>query len=487
VRAKRYCDRMSTRPPDVATQPNEPRSVARPSRLFLQFVYPRELAGVTVELSKGTVFGREPPGAGGSDSEVAPGTGSYTTVPHPTVSRRHATVQHAFAVPILTDLGSSNGTRVDGKLIREPTPLVAQSVVRFGDTLAVVDEQVLESGSELARSIPGNGPAMTRVRTLVVRAAPESAAMLILGETGTGKEWLAAALHERSGRSGPYLKLSCAELSPHLVESELFGHERGAFTGAVARHTGLFQAANDGTLFLDEIGDLPLDLQAKLLRVLQEGEVRPLGSTQTYRTDVRVVSATNVDLALAVDEGRFRRDLYARLSVFEVRLPPLRQRRQDILGWLHRFWDRASEERGKTLTLGLQPGVAERIVMHGWPDNLRGLERLVQRLQSMSTDVTVGMSLLGELMPELASRGADSGLPPSGDPAPVAPRAPQAAPSAAPSAAAGDAPEREEFLRVYEASGRSVRATSKHFGRDRRQIYRWLEAFGIDRPKSSKT
>jgi DNA-binding NtrC family response regulator len=477
---------MPTRPPDVATQPNEPRSVARPSRLFLQFVYPRELAGRTVELSKGTVFGREPPAdSGGTDG--TPGTGSYTSIPHPTISRRHASIQHGFGVPILTDLGSSNGTRVDGKLIRDPTPLVVQSVVRFGDTLAVVDEQVLASGSELAPSIPGNGPAMARVRTLVARAAPESAAMLVLGETGTGKEWLAAALHASSGRSGPYLKLSCAELSPHIVESELFGHERGAFTGAVARHAGLFQAANDGTLFLDEIGELPVELQAKLLRVLQEGEVRPLGSTQTYRTNVRVVSATNRDLSLAVDEGRFRRDLYARLSVFEIRLPPLRERRQDILAWLYRFWERACDERGKTITLGLQPAVAERVLMHGWPDNLRGLGRLVQRLQSMSADVTVGMSLLDEVMPEFARRAAGSELAPNVEPAPVAPGSGAAgSPATAPPGSA-DAPEREEFLRIYEASGRSVRATSKHFGRDRRQIYRWLEAFGIERSKSSKS
>jgi DNA-binding NtrC family response regulator len=477
---------MPTRPPDVATQPNAPRSVAHPARLWLHFVYPEELAGRTVELSKGTVFGREPHAgnvtANGSDGTQ--GLGPYASIPHPTISRRHASVQHGFGVPILTDLGSSNGTRVDGQLIREPTPLIAQSVVRFGDTLAVVDEHAPEGVSDLARAIPGTGPNMARVRTLLERAAPESAAMLISGETGTGKEWLAAALHGSSGRSGPYLKLSCAELSPHLVESELFGHERGAFTGAVARHTGLFQAANDGTLFLDEIGELPLELQAKLLRVLQEGEVRPLGSTQTYRTNVRVVSATNRDLSLAVDEGRFRRDLYARLSVFEIRLPPLRERRQDILAWVHGFWQRACEERAKKVTLGLQPGVAERVVTYAWPDNLRGLQRLVQRLQAMAADVSVGMSLLGELMPELAQTAAEPAAREAGAP-PVTKVVKGAAPTTAPPVA-GDTPEREEFLKVYEASGRSVRATSKHFGRDRRQIYRWLEAFGIERTKSSK-
>jgi transcriptional regulator with GAF, ATPase, and Fis domain len=199
---------------------------------------------------------------------------------------------------------------------------------------------------------------------------------------------------------------------------------------------------------------------------------------------VRVVSATNRDLSLAVDEGRFRRDLYARLSVFEIRLPPLRERRQDILAWVHGFWQRACEERAKKVTLGLQPGVAERVVTYAWPDNLRGLQRLVQRLQAMAADVSVGMSLLGELMPELAQTAAEPAAREAGAP-PVTKVVKGAAPTTAPPVA-GDTPEREEFLKVYEASGRSVRATSKHFGRDRRQIYRWLEAFGIERTKSSK-
>jgi transcriptional regulator with GAF, ATPase, and Fis domain len=208
--------------------------------------------------------------------------------------------------------------------------------------------------------------------------------------------------------------------------------------------------------------------------------MRPLGSTTTFRTNVRVVSATNRDLSLAVDEGRFRRDLHARLSVFELRLPPLRERRQDILAWLYRFWDRACQERGKALTLTLQPGVAERIITYGWPDNLRGLERLVQRLRSMGVDVTVGMSLLGEIMPELAQEGAAPGGATVVEASPVALQNGEAASATTSLPGSAEVPDRGEFLRVYEASGRSVRATSKHFGRDRRQIYRWLEAFGID-------
>jgi DNA-binding NtrC family response regulator len=478
-------------PLDVATEPNAPRSIAHPPRLFLHFVYPRELAGRVVELSK-LVLGRDP----GADRTGA--SEPYASIPHPTVSRRHASVQHGFGVPILADLGSSNGTRVDGNAVHEPTPLVAQSVVRFGDTLAVVEEQAPRPDDSLAALVPGSGPSVVRVHTTLRRAAPEASTLLVLGETGTGKEWLAAALHRLSGRSGPYLKLSCAELAPHLIESELFGHERGAFTGAVGRHTGLFQSAHEGTLFLDEVGELPLELQAKLLRVLQEGEVRPLGSTQTYRTDVRVVSATNRDLSKAVEEGRFRRDLFARISVFEIRLPALRERRQDILPWLERFWEGRSLARGPAtasapgasrpgmpLAFRLQPAVAERLLVHPWLDNLRGLDRLVQRLLAIGEDVTVGMRLLGEVMPELATDGErESRAEPN--PAATTLNGSQARPSAPATAPPqSDVPSREEFLAVYEATGRSVRATSKHFARDRRQIYRWLEAYGVERPRRS--
>src|SRR5262249_33616144 len=168
-------------------------------------------------------------------------------VAHPTVSRRHASIQEGFGVPILSDLGSSNGTLVDRVRIDKPTPLVVQAVVRFGDTIAVVDEVAPESPADEDSRVPGVGPRMARVRQAVARAAPAAGAVLVLGETGTGKEWLAADIHRLSGRRGPYLKLSCAELSSQLIESELFGHERGAFTGAVAKHAGLFVSADRGT------------------------------------------------------------------------------------------------------------------------------------------------------------------------------------------------------------------------------------------------
>jgi transcriptional regulator with GAF, ATPase, and Fis domain len=175
-----------------------------------------------------------------------------------------------------------------------------------------------------------------------------------------------------------------------------------------------------------------------------------------------------------VDENAFRRDLYARLSSFELHLPALRARRQDILGWLDLFCERWSKERGRPVALQLRPVVAEQIVLHSWPDNLRGLERLVQRTLSLDPDATLGVRVLAEVMPELQvhARDADGSL--------VPPAMPAGRVSSKPAAAA-DKPSREEFLAVYEATGRSIRATSKHFGRDRRQVYRWLEQFGVER------
>jgi len=386
------------------------------------------------------------------------------------VSRRHASIALGFGVPILTDLGSSNGTRVNGAAVTAPTPLSPQSVVRFGDVLAIVDDHA--GSSEAPASPLGRSPYMIRLQAELDRAAKERVPVLVLGETGTGKEWIAAEVHHRSERTGRYVKLNSAELSPQIVESELFGHERGAFTGAVARHAGLFVEAEGGTLFLDEIGELPLELQAKLLRVLQEGEVRPVGSARTERVDVRVVAATNRALATDVEENRFRRDLHARLSFFELRLPPLRGRRQDILWWLRKLSERWCEQRGKSLAMEIQPAAAERLLLHAWPDNLRGLERLAHRLLS-AEQTAIGVRALAEAMPEIAQEGLG--------PSPATSTSAPEKRSSTPARAVSDRPTREEFLAVYEASGRNVRATSKHFGRDRRQVYRWLEAFGIER------
>jgi len=427
-----------------------------------------------IELVPGLTIGREaslPPNSTGGSSGSAP----FAVLTHPTVSRRHALVRDAFGVPVLEDLGSSNGTRVDGVPVTKPTVLLPHAVVRIGSVLGVVDERPFV-GADWTPALPGIAPAIVRARDALRRAGTGGAPVLILGETGTGKERVAAEIHQQSGRPGPYVKFSCAELSRDLAHSQLFGHERGAFTGASGSHRGLFAAADRGTLFLDEVGELHLELQAKLLRVLQEGEIRPLGSTTAVHVDVRVVAATNRELSEDVERGTFRRDLYARLSFFEVRLPALRARRQDLFWWLEHLAAVLAASRAQPhVPLQLMPDAAEALLLHPWPENLRGVDRLVHRLLALEPKV-IGRRALASVMPELA------GTPPSAEPtrASSQPATSNTAPPAR-SEPALDRPSREAFLSVYEGTGRNVRATSKHFGKDRRQIYRWLELYGIER------
>jgi formate hydrogenlyase transcriptional activator len=203
--------------------------------------------------------------------------------------------------------------------------------------------------------------------------------VLVQGETGTGKEVIAHAIHDSSQRQrGPFVGLNCAAIPAALLESELFGHEKGAFTGAIAQTIGRFQAAHGGTLFLDEIGDLPLELQPKLLRVLQEQQYERLGSTRTLRADVRVVAATNQDLALMVEEKTFRADLYYRLSVFPISLPPLRDRKEDIPSLVNYFVRRFSRQMAKPIDQ-IPDGVMEILKAHHWPGNIRELQNFIER------------------------------------------------------------------------------------------------------------
>jgi formate hydrogenlyase transcriptional activator len=203
--------------------------------------------------------------------------------------------------------------------------------------------------------------------------------VLLQGETGTGKEVIAHAIHDSSPRqTGPFVSLNCAAIPAALLESELFGHEKGAFTGAIMQTTGRFQAAHGGTLFLDEIGDLPLELQPKLLRVLQDQQYERLGSTRTLHADVRIVAATNQDLSHMVELKTFRSDLYYRLSVFPISLPPLRERREDIASLVHYFMRKFSRQMGKAIDQ-VPEGVMEILRAHHWPGNIRELQNFIER------------------------------------------------------------------------------------------------------------
>ena len=218
--------------------------------------------------------------------------------------------------------------------------------------------------------------ASENVQRQLQRLAPSEASVLIIGETGTGKELAARYIHEHSRRQGPFIAINCGAFSEHLVEAELFGHEAGAFTGAQQARPGWFEAANGGTLFLDEIGDMPLYLQVKLLRVLQEKQVVRLGSRKSIPVDVRLVAATNVELAAAVEARQFRRDLYYRLNVASVRLPPLRERKDDILPLARHFLDAYRRETGFE-HVSLSPDAQRALLAHDWPGNIRELENVI--------------------------------------------------------------------------------------------------------------
>ncbi len=227
--------------------------------------------------------------------------------------------------------------------------------------------------------IIGESEALRRVREAICDVAPTNANVLILGETGTGKELMARAVHEESLRKGrPMVKVNCATLPANLIESELFGHVKGAFTGAAADRVGRFGLADEGTIFLDEVGELPLDLQAKLLRVLQEGEFERLGSSRTVKVDVRVVAATNRDLAQEAAEGRFREDLYYRLNVFPIYVPPLRERREDIPLLAQSFIQRENERLKKEIK-AVPRETMEALQNYHWPGNIRELQSVIER------------------------------------------------------------------------------------------------------------
>ena len=237
--------------------------------------------------------------------------------------------------------------------------------------------------------VVGRSPALGRVLERVSQVAPTSSTVLLLGETGTGKELLAQAIHERSPRRAKaFIKVNCAALPASLIETELLGHEKGAFTGAIAAHPGRFELADGGTLFLDEIGDLAVELQSKLLRVLQDGEVQRLGATRPRKVDVRLVAATNQDLERAMAEGRFRRDLYYRLSVFPIQIPPLRERREDIplIAWA--FVERRQKDLGRRID-EIPRDVMDALVAYDWPGNVRELENVLERALILSPGKTL--------------------------------------------------------------------------------------------------
>ncbi len=307
--------------------------------------------------------------------------------PDPTVSRRHFEIEKQGDDFIVRDLGSTNGTTVDGTRVKEA--FVAPGARITAGNVELILQAVYETPGDVEQcdtfgSLVAASPSMKAILGLLRKAAASSTTVLLTGETGVGKSAIARAIHDEGPRtSGPFVVFDCASQAPTLIESELFGAEKGAFTGAVKSRPGACEQAQGGTLFVDEIGDLPLELQPKLLRVLEEKEVRRLGGTRPKELDIHLIAATKVNISQAVQNGGFRRDLYYRVAVIDVEIPPLRERPQDIPLLCDHF---LAEDQGPHAWARLTPALKEEIESYSWPGNLRELRNVLERIQCIGPE-----------------------------------------------------------------------------------------------------
>ncbi|MCC6875584.1 MAG: sigma 54-interacting transcriptional regulator [Sandaracinaceae bacterium] len=385
----------------------------------------------------------------------------------PKASRRHA-VFHPLGegTGVRVEDVSTNGTFVNGARIEGHVRLADNDVVRVGDSFVLVRISSPVPGSDAdIPELEGRHPAMRALRRTIASVAPTEAKVLIQGETGTGKELVARAIHERSGRRGRFVPVNCAAIPESLAESQLFGHVAGAFTGAAQAHEGFGRAADGGTLFLDEIGELPPTLQPKLLRALEERRVVPVGTTSGIDVDVRLIAATHRDLLADVDAGRFRADLYSRVAGYLVHTLPLRERREDILPLLERFLGPGAPKPSADLIGAL--------LIHPYRFNVRELKEIAWVLR-----------IDGAGASELALSIVRHRLDPPTQPAFMAPPASGIVPTAAARAQAPQPklapPSREEVEGLMQAHGGNVSQVARALGRSRRQVYRYLELWGIE-------
>jgi len=391
---------------------------------------------------RGLKFGREP----GS----RPG---YLAVPDSRMSRLHAVLEpRRDGGLVLADNGSKNGTFVNGRRV-DRQAVQHGDVIRLGDTLFVLTQRVLGAQTADDLGMWGSSAVIEALRESIRRVAPSELSVLITGDTGTGKELVARAIHARSGRSGRFVAVNCAALPHTLVESTLFGHRKGAFTGAVANESGAFAQAHRGTLFLDEVGEMTPEAQPKLLRALETGEVTPVGAGATTTVDVRVVAATNRPLMSRMDDGLFRDDLYARLAGVVLETPPLAARPSDILPLFRRFTNGPFDA-----------DFAEALLLHTWPMNVRELRKLAERLPVMHPNVTTyEVEMLdAELQRRVLERTPPDAQPQDG----IATTGP---------------PTKETLIALLAACGGNVSLVGERVGRSRKQVYRWMETLGIPR------
>jgi DNA-binding NtrC family response regulator len=333
----------------------------------------------------------------------------------PAVSARHGQVHRVGNTWVFTDLGSTNGVWIGGARVTAAA-LGPGVTLTLGRTRVECVPEVEAPAAVIAPSLVGASPAMDRVRAAIARYAPAPYPVLVEGESGVGKELVAREIHRLGPhRDGPLVTVNCAAIAPDVIESELFGHERGAFTGAVGRRRGLFEEAHQGTLFLDEIGDLPLPLQVKLLRVLETGELRRVGGEQTIRARPRVLSATLRDLSAMVADGRFREDLFFRLADFRVTVPPLRERQGDIPALVDALLRRIGADTGRHCRI--EERAVGRMVLHPWPGNVRELLAVLKRAVFLCEGEVIGLRELrfegGARSPARRRAEAPAPMPPS--------------------------------------------------------------------------
>lgn len=407
----------------------------------------------------------------------------------------------------LIDPGSKNGTLVNRQKVTEAT-LRDRDVLEVGHTIFLYRflyrPEDAPSGSPIADRDPSLPDALFTLNPKLAaafrnlpRVAASSLPIVITGETGTGKEVLARAIHEMSGRTGRFVGLNCGALPSTIIESELFGAEKGAFSGAVKSRTGLVRAAHEGTLFLDEIAELPAASQAVLLRVLQEGEVLPVGATTPIKVDIRVLAATHQDLRARVESGAFRRDLFARLCGFVVTLPPLRERREDIGRLVANLLVRIAGERASSLRFSRK--AARKLFMYDWPMNVRELEQVLHAATLMAESGKIDVTHL----PDAIARPArpSPAQPPNGVPGQAPDQAPGPSASQAPPSdsenrppepdpparqqrvspiRATDADAEERLIGLARAHDGNIAAMARALGTSRSQVRRLLKRFAID-------
>jgi DNA-binding NtrC family response regulator len=368
------------------------------------------------------------------------------------------------------DLGSAHGTWVNGERVAGERPLRLGDVLRLGDTLFVCATRS-ESDPGPETELVGGGSAMAAIRRSVEVVATRKHAVVITGDTGTGKEVVARLIHQRSGRTGPFIAVNCSTFTDALLASELFGHARGAFTGAVSEHLGLFRAAHGGTLLLDEMADMPLPVQACLLRVLETRTVRPIGSTKDIEVDVRVVATSNRELVDLVRAGQFRADLYARLAQWTIRTPSLRERREDIPELVSHLLPRV-DGAGRELSADLW----EAVLLHEWPLNVRGLMNVLSIAVLSADDDTAPLTATAEVreaMWQTRSMALSTGL--GAEPRVREPAEPVWVPRRN-----LDKSELERLMVEFQGQ---VAAAARHIGMTRPKLYRMLGAYGLE-PRS---